>query len=124
MSDRIYLSELTIETIIGIFEWERTTKQKVSFDFEFPADARKAAQTDSIHDTLDYKKVAKTVIAYVESTEFGLIETLSERVAELILREFNIAWVKLSLSKPGAVRHSRTVGLTIERTRADYSLPA
>jgi len=122
MSDRIFLSELTIETIIGIFEWERTTKQKVCFDFEFPADARKAAKTDSINDTLDYKKVAKRVISYVEGTEFGLIETLSERVAELILREFDVAWVKISLSKPGAVRFSRTVGLTIERTRADYQL--
>jgi dihydroneopterin aldolase len=119
MTDRIYLHELKVETIVGIFDWERTTRQTISFDLEFPADVRRAAKSDRIEDALDYKKVAKKVIAFVEATEFQLIETLAERVAELILREFGIAWVKLSLSKGGAVRGSRDVGIVIERTQAD-----
>ncbi len=121
MRDRIHLSDLKIETIVGIFDWERTTRQMVSFDFEFPADARRAAQTDHIEDTLNYKSVAKMVIAFVEKSEFQLVETLAERVAELILRGFDIPWVKVSISKLGAVRGSREVGITIERTQADFA---
>ena len=121
MRDRIHLSDLKIETIVGIFDWERTTRQTVSFDFEFPADARHAAKLDRIEDTLNYKSVAKKVIAYVEKSEFQLVETLAERGAELILQEFDLPWVKLSISKLGAIRGSREVGITIERTRADFT---
>jgi dihydroneopterin aldolase len=121
MRDRIHLSDLKIETIVGIFDWERTTRQTVSFNFEFPADASRAAKTDRIEDTLNYKSVAKKVIAYVEKSEFQLVETLAERVAELILREFDLPWVKLSIGKLGAIRGSREVGITIERTRADFT---
>lgn len=119
MTDRIHLRELKIETIVGIFDWERTTRQTVSFDFEFPGDARRAARTDRIEDTLDYKRIAKAVIPFVEQSEFQLVETLAERVAQLILRDFKIEWVKLTVSKLGAVRGSRDVGITIERTQAD-----
>lgn len=119
MTDRIHLRELKIETIVGIFDWERTTRQTVSFDFEFPGDARRAALTDRIEDTLDYKRIAKAVIPFVEQSQYQLVETLAERVAQLILREFQIEWVKLTVSKLGAVRGSRDVGITIERTQAD-----
>ncbi len=119
MSDRIYLRDLRTETIIGIFEWERKTRQTVSFDFEFPGDIRRAAKSDHISDTLDYKSVAKRVLAFAEASEYQLVETLAERVAHMILREFNLDWVKVSVNKPGAVRGSRDVGVMIERTRAD-----
>jgi dihydroneopterin aldolase len=119
VTDRIHLRELKIETIVGIFDWERTTRQTVSFDFEFPGDARRAALTDRIEDTLDYKRIAKAVIPFVEQSQYQLVETLAERVAQLILREFQIEWVKLTVSKLGAVRGSRDVGITIERTQAD-----
>lgn len=118
--DRIFLRELRTEAIIGIYDWEREVRQVVSIDLEMPVDIRRAAATDHIDDTLNYKKVAKRVLAYIEGSRFQLVETLSERIAEIILTEFNLAWVKVSVSKPGAIRGSRDVGVQIERTREDY----
>jgi dihydroneopterin aldolase len=123
MGDRIFLRDLRTETIIGIYDWERKIRQTVSFDFEFPGDIRRAARTDAIEDTLNYKAVAKKVLAFVETSEFHLVETLAEEVARLILREFSVEWVKVTLNKPGAVRGSRDVGVMIERSRADLDLP-
>jgi len=119
MGDVIFLRDLKTETVIGIYDWERKIRQTLSFDFEFPGDIRRAAKSDHIDDTLNYKSVAKRVLAFVETTEYQLIETLAEHVAQLILREFGIEWVKVTVSKPGAVRGSRDVGVTITRTRAD-----
>ena len=119
MGDVIFLRDLKTETVIGIYDWERKIRQTLSFDFEFPGDIRRAAKSDHIDDTLNYKSVAKRVLAFVETTEYQLIETLAEHVAQLILREFAIEWVKVTVSKPGAVRGSRDVGVTITRTRAD-----
>ncbi|MFV1983241.1 MAG: dihydroneopterin aldolase [Thiohalomonadales bacterium] len=113
--DIIYLTELEIETIIGIYEWERTTKQTISLDIEMATDIKKAASSDAIEDTLNYKAVAKRLIEYVEATEFQLIETLSEKICGIILNEFSVPWVKLRVSKPGAIRGSRNVGVMIER---------
>ena len=113
--DIIYLRDLRVETVIGIYDWEREIRQTVSIDLEMGADIRRAAETDSIDDTLDYKAVAKTVIAFVEQSEFQLVETLAERVAELILRDFSIPWLRLSINKQGAVRGARDVGVCIER---------
>lgn len=113
--DIIYLSDLRIETIIGIFDWERKVKQIVSFDLEMASDIKKAAASDAIDDTLDYKAVAKRVISYVEESQFQLVETLAEKVAELILSEFKIPWLRLRLSKPGAIRGAKDVGILIER---------
>ena len=120
MGDRIFLRDLRTETIIGIFDWERKVRQTISFDLEFPGDVRRAAKSDRIEDTMNYKSVAKKVLAFVEATDCRLVETLAERVAEMILKEFPVAWVKVTLNKPGAVRGSRDVGVVIERTRADY----
>jgi dihydroneopterin aldolase len=119
MSDRIFLRELKTEAIIGIFDWERRVRQTISVDLEMPGDVRRAAASDRIEDTLNYKLVAKKVLAFVEASEYHLVETLVEEIAQLILREFALEWVKVSLSKPGAIRGSREVGVTIERTRAD-----
>lgn len=113
--DIIYLSDLCIETVIGIYDWEREIKQTVSLDIEMATDIRKAAASDAIEDTLDYKSVAKRIIAFVEESEFQLVETLAERICEIIINEFNVPWVKLRLNKKGAVRGSRDVGVIIER---------
>jgi dihydroneopterin aldolase len=117
--DKIFLKELTTETVIGIFNWEREVKQTVAIDLEMSADIRRAAKSDSIKDTLNYKAVAKRVLAFVQGSRFRLVETLAEEVARLILTEFPVQWVRLTLHKPGAIRHSKDVGVMIERSRDD-----
>lgn len=117
--DTIFLSDLRVETLIGIFDWERQIRQTVSIDLEMATDIRKAAATDRIEDTLDYKAVAKRVIGFVESSEFYLVETLAERVAGIVTAEFGVPWVRLTLSKPGAIRGARDVGIRIERRLED-----
>jgi dihydroneopterin aldolase len=119
--DRIFLHGLTAECIIGFIDWERRVKQTVVLDIELPVDCRRAAIRDEVADTLDYKKVAKRVLAFIEASEFKLVETLAHRVALLILEEFAVAWVRIALNKPGAIRNSRDVGVVIERTRADLA---
>jgi len=120
--DRIFLHGLSAECIIGFIDWERRVKQTVVLDLELPVDCRHAARTDEVADTLDYKKVAKRVLGFVEASEFKLVETLAHRVALVILEEFPVEWVRVALNKPGAIRNSRDVGVVIERSRAD--LPA
>ena len=119
--DRIFLHGLTAECIIGFIDWERRVKQTVVLDIELPVDCRRAAGSDEVADTLDYKKVAKRVLAFIEASEFKLVETLAHRVALLILEEFAVAWVRIALNKPGAIRNSRDVGVVIERARADLA---
>ena len=115
--DKIFIHALKAEAIIGIYDWERQVRQTVLIDLEFAADVRRAALTDSIDDTLNYKRVAKRILAFVESSQFHLVETLAEHVAMLVLDEFGISWVRITLSKPGAVRSSRDVGVSVERDR-------
>jgi len=116
--DKIFIHALKTEAIIGIFDWERQVRQTVIVDIEIGADVRRAALTDSIEDTLNYKRVAKRVLAFVEGSQFHLVETLAEHLAMLVLEEFGVAWVGIVLSKPGAVRSSRDVGVALERDRA------
>ena len=115
--DKIFIHALKTEAIIGIFDWERQVRQTVIVDIEIGADIRRAALTDSIDDTLNYKRVAKRVLAFVEGSQFHLVETLAEHLAMLVLDEFGVAWVGIVLSKPGAVRNSRDVGVALERDR-------
>jgi dihydroneopterin aldolase len=117
--DKIFIHGLKAEAIIGIFDWERQVKQTVIVDIEMSIDIRKAALSDSIDDTMNYKRVAKRVLAFVEGSKFHLVETLAEHIAMLILEEFAIAGVRIALSKPGAVRGSRDVGVVLERDRAE-----
>src|SRR5437868_12121704 len=113
--DAVFIDDLRIETVIGIYDWERKIKQIVAFDVEMAFDNRKPAASDKIEDTLDYKKIAKRLIAFVESSHFELVETLAERCAEIVQHEFGVAWLRLKLSKPGAVTGSKAVGVSIER---------
>src|SRR3954468_3106331 len=117
--DRIFLHGLAIECIIGFIEWERRVKQTIVIDVEMPVDCARAAASDDVVDTLDYKRVAKRLIAFVEGSEFKLVETLAHRAAMLILEEFAVEWVRLSINKPGAIRHSKDVGVAVLRTRTD-----
>ena len=119
--DRIFLHGLAVECIIGFIEWERRIKQTIVLDVEMPVDCALAAQTDEVSSTLDYKKVAKRLIAFVGASEYKLVETLAHRAAMLILEEFNVEWVRLSVNKPGAIRHSKDVGVAVLRTRAHLS---
>jgi dihydroneopterin aldolase len=113
--DIVYIRDLKIETVIGIYDWEREIKQTVSLDLEMGADIRKAAKSDNIEDTLNYKAVAKRLIAFIAESEFLLVETMAEKCAQIVLSEFNVPWLRLRLSKPGAVRGSQDVGVIIER---------
>lgn len=113
--DIVYIRDLRIETIIGIYDWERQVKQTVSIDLEMASDIRKAAATDDIQYALNYKAVSKRVIAYVENRNALLVESLAEELAAIVLKEFDVPWLRLRLSKPGAVRGAQDVGLIIER---------
>ncbi len=116
--DIIYLRDLKIDTVIGIYDWERRITQTVSLDLEMATDIRKAAASDAIEDTLDYKSVAKRLIQFVGESEFQLVETLAERICAIVIEEFGVPWVRLTLNKKGAVRFAEGVGVQIER-RAD-----
>lgn len=113
--DIIFLGGLKIETIIGIYDWERTTKQTVILDIEMAFDIQKAALTDDIQYTLDYKAVSKRIVAFVEQSRFFLVEKLTEEIATLIRSEFNVPWVKITLNKKGAISGASDVGIIIER---------
>ncbi|HEY7905385.1 MAG TPA: dihydroneopterin aldolase [Wenzhouxiangella sp.] len=113
--DIVFITDLDIDTVIGIYDWEREIKQTVRLNIEMNADVAKAALTDHIDDTLDYKAVAKRLIGFVEQSEFGLVETLAERCTEIIRNEFPVQWVRFRLDKLGAVTGSRSVGILIER---------
>jgi dihydroneopterin aldolase len=113
--DIIFLRGLQIETIIGIYDWERESKQTVVLDIEMAADIRKAAESDSIEDALDYKAVSKRLISFVEESRYFLVEKLSEEIAKILLNEFKVPWLRLSLNKKGAIRGASDVGIIIER---------
>ena len=113
--DTVFITDLRINTIIGIYDWERQVRQTVSFDIEMAHDNAQAAATDDIQYALNYKAVAKRLIAFVEGSEFLLVETLAEKVAALIREEFNVPWLRLTLKKPGALRCAQDVGVIIER---------
>jgi len=113
--DIVYINDLKVDTVIGIFDWERRIRQTVSLDLEMAADIRRGAASDHIDDALDYKAIGKRLIAFIESSEFQLVEALAENVAQLVLKEFQVPWLKLRLSKPGALRGARDVGVIIER---------
>ena len=115
--DKVFIEGLAIETVIGIYDWERKIRQPLVFDIEMGFDNRVPAASDAIADTLDYKAVSKRLIAFVSGSSFQLVETLAERCAELILAEFPVQHLRIKLSKPGAVRGARAVGVIVERSR-------
>ena len=115
--DHVFIEDLRIETVIGIYDWERNIRQTVALDLEMAFDNTVPAASDRIDDTLDYKRVSKRLIAFVGESRFELVETLAERCAEIVMREFGVSWLRLKLSKPGAVTGAKAVGVVIERGR-------
>lgn len=113
--DIIYINDLRIETIIGIYGWERKTRQTVVLDIEMGTDIRKASASDDVEDTLNYKTVAERLFEFVGGSEFELIETLAEQISDILLHEFNVPWLRLKLNKQGALKGVRDVGVIIER---------
>ncbi len=115
--DRIFLTALSAEAIIGIYDWEREVRQRVEIDLELWVDLAAAAKSDSIDDTLNYKSIAKRVLAFVQESRFRLVEALAGEIARIVLAEFPVTRVRVTVHKPGAVRHARDVGVIIERGR-------
>lgn len=117
--DIVFIRDLRIDTVVGIYDWERRIRQTVILDLDMGTDIRRAAKSDRIDDTLDYKAVAKRVMQYVSEQEFQLVETLAENVAAIVMGEFQVPWIKVTLHKPGAVSGSKSVGIIIERGSRD-----
>ncbi len=117
--DIVYIRDLRIPCVIGVFEWERRIKQTVILDLDLAADIRRAAASDRLDETLDYKAVAKRLIQFVGESQFQLVETLAERVAAILLEEFKIPWVRVRVNKRGALRGAADVGVVIERARQE-----
>tara|TARA_B100000700_G_C14263601_1_gene498216 strand:- start:6 stop:386 length:381 start_codon:yes stop_codon:yes gene_type:complete len=115
--DAIVLNDLRVKTLVGIWDWERKIRQVVSIDLEMGVDITRASTSDSIEDTLNYKNVAKRVQSFVGESEFRLVETLAERIAELVLSEFQLPWIQVYVKKPGAIRGAENVGIRIRRYR-------
>lgn len=117
--DLIFIKNLNVDTIIGIYDFERTQRQRVTLDLEMSADIRQAASAEDIESTLNYKTLTDTLTAYIENSQFQLIETLAERVVEIIRNDFGVAWVRLTLHKPQALSGETDVGVIIERGQRD-----
>ena len=121
--DIIYLHDLKVDCVVGIWDWERRTTQAVVFDLDMAIDIRKSAASDSIDDTINYKAVAKRIIGFVSASQFQLVETLAEKVAEILMAEFPIPWLRLRLNKAGAIRGAADVGVILERGTRPAQLP-
>jgi len=113
--DLVYIRGLEVETVIGIYDWEREIRQVVNLDLEMGTDIRQAASTEDVENTLNYKSVSDRLIEFIEQSEFLLVETMAEQIAELVMEEFSVKWLRLRLGKPGAVPQAKDVGVVIER---------
>ena len=113
--DIVFIEQLSVITTMGVYDWEQTIEQKLVFDIEMGWDNRKSAKSDDVNDCLSYADISETVIGHVEGQRFALVERVAEEVAELLLKKFNSPWVRIKLSKPGAVARAANVGVIIER---------
>ena len=113
--ESVYIRGLEVRTVIGVFDWEREIRQRVTLDLEMKSDFTKAAENDEIEYALDYKAVSKRLAAYIEESSFKLLETLGSRIADIVQEEFGVTLLRLELGKPGAVTAASDVGVIIER---------
>ncbi len=113
--DIVFLRQLEVDTVIGIHDWEREIRQRLVLDLEMASDTRLAARTDSIAEALDYQAVAERLTEFVRGSSFQLVETLAEACAQIVLQEFDVSWLRLTVSKPDAIAHAQSVGVIIER---------
>lgn len=113
--DIVYIRELEVETVIGIYDWEREIRQRVNLDIEMGTDISAAAATEEIENTLNYKSVSDRLISFISDSEFLLVETMAQEIADILMNEFGVRWLRLRLGKPGAVSAAKDVGVIIER---------
>ena len=113
--DIVFIRDLKIDTVIGVYDWEREVRQTVSLDLEMAHDNRRPASTENVEDALDYAAVSQRLIGFVGDSQFQLVETMAERCAEIVIGEFAVPWLRLRVCKPGAVPAARDVGVVIER---------
>lgn len=113
--DIVYIKGLEVETVIGIYDWERRIRQRVNLDLEMGTDIRRAAASEDIDQTLNYKSVSKRLSQFIGDSEFLLVETMAEEIAQVVMGEFPVPWLRLRLGKPGAVSGAEDVGVIIER---------
>ena len=113
--DIVFLTDLRVDTVIGIYDWEREIQQTVAIDLEMGTDIRRAAADDDIEYTLNYKSISDRLRSFVEESSYGLIETMAEKIAAIVQDEFSVPWVKVTLHKPGAISGAKDVGVIIER---------
>ena len=118
--DRIYVEDLRVKGTIGIFDWEKKIKQEISLSYEIDHDNLSASKEDKIDATTDYKTITKKIISFIEENKFELVETFAEKIAEMVSNDFDVNWIRLRVSKPGALRFSKDVGVIIERSATDY----
>ncbi|RZP92348.1 bifunctional dihydroneopterin aldolase/7,8-dihydroneopterin epimerase [Vibrio vulnificus] len=116
--DKVFIEQLEVITTIGVYDWEQQIKQKLVLDIEMVHDNRPAGKSDDVADALDYAQVSEAVLNHIESGRFLLVERVAEEVAELIMTQFSVPWIRIRLAKPGAVPQARAVGVVIERGQA------
>jgi dihydroneopterin aldolase len=116
--DKVFIEQLSVITTIGVYDWEQEIKQKLVLDIEMAHDNRPAGLSDDVSDALDYAQVSQAVIDHIENGRFLLVERVAEEVAQLIIEQFNVPWIKIRLTKPGAVAQASGVGVVIERSKA------
>ncbi len=113
--DTIYLHDLRVDTVIGVWDWERRIRQTLIMDIEVGTDFSRAGASDDIADTVDYKAISDRIMEFTRSSEFKLIEALGEGITRTVMQEFGIKWMRLKINKQGVLRHVRDVGIMIER---------
>ena len=115
--DQIFIEDLEVETVIGVYDWEHDIRQVLRLNIEMSWDIRAAAEAEDLEQTVDYDRVVKRLTGFIEGGQFLLVETVAERCAEILMHEFHVPRVRLKIAKPGAVESAKAVGVIIERQR-------
>ena len=113
--DKVFIKDLEVEAVLGVYDWEREVRQLISISLEMNFNTKNAGRSDRIEDALNYKKISKCIIELTESSKSKLIESLAQKIAKTVLSEFPVSSVIVTVEKPGALRGSKSVGVTIER---------
>ncbi|MCJ8275091.1 MAG: dihydroneopterin aldolase [Psychrosphaera sp.] len=116
--DTVFIRQLAVSTTIGVYDWEKTIKQQLLIDIDMVSDIKDAAASDNISDTVDYAVVSNTITDYVQGNQFELIETVAQNIADIILNDFPVTQVTITLQKPGAVKNAQSVGVKIMRQKS------